>query len=106
MPLGEHDSEPQETNFTPDLGHLGGELSSPWSPIWNPFGKVPGLFSAPPPASSFLCCFLRERVAASAIVCTPSRCLVFLSEPGSLVFSEFRVWYSVSQCFQDGWGKQ
>lgn len=29
MPLGEQDSEPQETNFTPDLGHLGGEFSSP-----------------------------------------------------------------------------
>lgn len=74
MPLGEQDSEPQETNFTPDLGHLGGEFSTPWSPIWNPFGKVSGLFSAPPtlpPLSSAV--FRGKQVAASAIVCIPSK---------------------------------
>lgn len=74
MPLGEQDSEPQETDFTPDHGHLGGEFSTPWSPIWNPFGKVSGLFSAPPtlpPLSSAV--FRGKQVAASAIVCIPSK---------------------------------
>lgn len=71
MPLGEHDSEPQETNFTPDLGHLGGELSSPWSPIWNPFGKVPGLFSAPPPRLLFPLLF-SEGASGSQCYCVHS----------------------------------
>lgn len=71
MPLGEHDSEPQETNFTPDLGHLGGELSSPWSPIWNPFGKVPGLFSARPPCLLFPLLF-SEGASGSQCYCVHS----------------------------------
>lgn len=110
-PLGEQDSEPQETDFTPDLGHLGGEFSTPRSPTWNPFGKVSGLFPAPPTLPSLSSAVFRgKRVQLCVLL---PRCLLFLSEPGSLVFSEFRVCYSVtkilisvSQYFQDSWRKQ
>lgn len=97
VPSDDQDLEPQESNFTPDVGHLDREFSPPRSLVWNPFGEKYVLFSAPfPLPRSFLICCIFEGASGQwqMLLCALiRRCRLFLSEPGSLMF--FRVRYAV-----------